>query len=130
MEFLSNLFGNLTSGVIRLAVTVGVLAAVYFFIVKPVLHTTEHAVDSTNKSFEKSFQGAPFTESPIDTKGIEEKINKTVEDVNREVQVQVEHSFHATKVQGGPKTQQKLLHCVQHASRNVHRIERCARRFS
>jgi uncharacterized protein YoxC len=130
MEFLTNLFGNLTSGIIRLAVTVGILAAVYLFIVKPVLHTTEHTVDSANKTFEKSFQGAPFTESPVDTKALEAKINKTVEDVNREVQVQVEHSFHVTKVQGGEKKQQKLLHCVQHASGHVHRIERCAKRFS
>jgi len=125
MEFLSNLFGNLTSGIIRLAVTVGILAAVYFFIVKPVLHTTEHTVDSANKAFEKSFDSSTF-----DSKGIEEKVNKTIEDVNNQVQVEVEHSFHVTKVQGAPKTQQKLLHCVQRAHQNVHRIERCARRFS
>jgi uncharacterized protein YoxC len=125
MEFLTNLFGNLTSGIIRLAVTVGILAAVYFFIVKPVLHTTEHTVDSANKAFEKSFDSSTF-----DSKGIEEKVNKTIEDVNNQVQVEVEHSFHVTKVQGAPKKQQKLLHCVQRAHQNVHRIERCARRFS
>ncbi|HEX4306532.1 MAG TPA: hypothetical protein VHZ54_10875 [Solirubrobacterales bacterium] len=128
MEFLTNLFGNLTSGVIRLAVTVGILAAVYFFIVKPVLHTTEHTVDSANKSFEKSF-GKSFEGSAVDTKGIEAKVNKTIEDVNRQVQVQVEPSFHVTKVKGGEKKQEKLLHCVQHANQNVHRIERCAKRF-
>jgi uncharacterized membrane protein YhiD involved in acid resistance len=125
MEFLTNLFGNLTSGIIRLAVTVGILAAVYFFIVKPILHTTEHTVDSTNKAFEKSFHSSDFN-----TKAIEENVNKTIEDVNREVQVQVEHSFHVTKAQGGVKKQEKLLHCVQRASGNVHRMERCARRFS
>jgi uncharacterized protein YoxC len=125
MEFLTNLFGNLTSGIIRLAVTVGILAAVYFFIVKPILHTTEHTVDSANKAFEKSFDSSTF-----DSKGIEEKVNKTIEDVNKEVQVQVEHSFHVTKVQGGERKQQKLLHCVQHANGNVHRIEHCAKRFS
>ena len=35
MDILRNLFGNLTSGLIRLLVTVGILAAAYFFIVKP-----------------------------------------------------------------------------------------------
>ena len=55
MEFLTQLFGNLTSGVIRLAVTVGMLAAVYFFIVKPVLHTTEKTVEATNHAFEQNF---------------------------------------------------------------------------
>jgi hypothetical protein len=127
MEFLTNLFGNLSSGVIRLAVTVGILAAVYFFIVKPVLHTTEHSVDSANKAFEKSFQGAPFESSPIDTKAIEAKVNKTIEDVNRQVQVQVHRSFHTAKVHGSPE---KLLHCIQKANGNVHRIERCSNRYS
>jgi len=47
MEFLSEPVRQSDLGIIRLAVTVGILAAVYFFIVKPVLHTTEHAVDST-----------------------------------------------------------------------------------
>ena len=125
MEFLTNLFGNLTSGIIRLGVAVGILAAVYFFIVKPVLHTTEHTVDSANKAFEKSFDSSTF-----DTKGIEESVNKQIEDVNKQVQVEVERSFHVTKVQGAPKKQQKLLHCVQRANQNVHRLERCANRYS
>ncbi len=124
MEFLTNLFGNLTSGIIRLGVTVGILAAVYFFIVKPVLHTTEHTVDTTNKAFERSFNSAIFN-----SKAIEESVNKSIEDANKQVQVQVERSFHATKVQGGPKKQEKLLHCVQRANENIHRIERCANRY-
>jgi uncharacterized protein YoxC len=124
MEFLTNLFGNLTSGIIRLAVTVGILAAVYFFIVKPVLHTTEHTVDTTNKAFEKSFDSSTF-----DSKAIEEKVNRTIEDVNKQVQVEVEHSFRVTKVQGAPKKQEKLLHCVQRANGNVHRMERCAKKY-
>ena len=122
MEFLTNLFGNLTSGIIRLGVTVGILAAVYFFIVKPVLHTTEHTVDSANKAFEKSFGESPT----VDTKGIEAKVDKTIEDVNRQVQVQVERSFHTAKVHGKPE---KLLHCIQRANGDVHRIERCSRRY-
>ena len=55
MDILRNLFGSLTSGIIRLAVTVGILAAAYFFIVKPVLKTTSDAIKTTNDSFEKSF---------------------------------------------------------------------------
>jgi uncharacterized membrane protein YhiD involved in acid resistance len=125
MEFLTNLFGNLTSGIIRLGVTVGILAAVYFFIVKPVLHTTEHTVDSANKAFEHSFDSSTF-----DTKAIEDQVNKAIEDVNKSTQVQVEHSFHVTKIEAGPKKQQKLLHCVQRSNGNVHKMERCAKRFS
>jgi uncharacterized protein YoxC len=126
MEFLSNLFGNLTSGIIRLGVTVGILAAVYFFIVRPVLDTTNHALDSANKSVEKSFQGAPFDGSTFDTKALEARVNKTIEDVNRQVQVEVKRSFHTAKVHGSPE---KLLHCIQKANGNVHRIERCSRRY-
>ena len=48
MDILRNLFGNLTSGIIRLAVTVGILAAVYFFIVRPVLDTTENVSNEIN----------------------------------------------------------------------------------
>ena len=124
MEFLQQLFGNLTSGIIRLGVAVGILAAVGIFIVKPILDTTNHAVDSSNKIFEKSFES-----SDIDTKAIEEKINKSIEEVNGQVQVQVEHSFHTAKIHGGDKRTEKLLHCVQRANGNVHRIERCSKRF-
>jgi uncharacterized membrane protein YhiD involved in acid resistance len=129
MEFLQNLFGNLSTGVIRLAVTVGILAAVYFFIVKPVLHTTEKTVESTNHQIEKSFEHS-FENTGIDVKGIEEQINKSVEDVNNQVQVQVEHSVHVAKTQGGMRKTEKLLHCIQRAHQNVHRIERCSRKFS
>jgi uncharacterized membrane protein YhiD involved in acid resistance len=125
MEFLQNLFSNLSTGVIRLGVTVGILAAVGFFIVKPVLETTEKTVESTNHTIEKSFESTNF-----DTKSIEEKVNKTVEEVNKQVQNQVEHSFNAANAQGGTKKTQKLLHCIQRAHQNVHRIERCSRRYS
>jgi uncharacterized membrane protein YhiD involved in acid resistance len=124
MEFLQQIFGSLTSGIVRLGVAVGILAAVYFFIVKPVLHTTEKTVESTNQSFEKSFES-----STIDTKAIEEKINKSIEEVNGQVQVQVEHSFHTAQIHGGDKRTEKLLHCVQRANGNVHRIERCSKEF-
>jgi F0F1-type ATP synthase membrane subunit b/b' len=129
MEFLQNLFGNLSSGVIRLAVTVGILAAVYFFLVKPILHTTEKTVESTNHQIEKSFEHS-FEGANVNVKGIEENVNKTIEEVNKQVQTQVEHSFHTAKAQGGKAKTEKLLHCIQHAHQNVHRIEACSRRFS
>jgi F0F1-type ATP synthase membrane subunit b/b' len=125
MEFLQNLFGNLSTGVIRLGVTVGILAAVYFFIVKPVLHTTEKTVESTNHQIEKSFESANFN-----SQAIEERVNKTIDEVNKQVQTQVEHSFNAADAQGGLKKTEILLHCIQRAHQNVHRIERCSKKFS
>ena len=47
MDILRNLFGNVTSGIIRLAVAAGILFCAYLFIVKPVLDTTDEAFHST-----------------------------------------------------------------------------------
>jgi uncharacterized protein YoxC len=121
MEFLTQLFGNLTSGIIRLGVAVGILAAVYFLILRPILDTTDNAVNSANQAFEKSFDG-----SPVDTKAIEAKVNKTIEDVNRQVQVEVKRSFHVAKVHGNPN---KIVRCIQRSNGNVHKIERCAQKY-
>jgi hypothetical protein len=117
MDILRNLFGSLTSGVIRLLVTVGILAAAYFFIVKPVLKTTSDTFKEANKSFEKSFGG--------NGAGLED-INKTINSVNHQVQIQIQRSFHTAKKHGNPK---KLLRCVQHAEGNVHKIRRCTVKF-
>jgi hypothetical protein len=115
MDILRNLFGNLTSGIIRLLVTVGILAAAYFFIVKPVLETTDKAFDTANKSLERSFGGGGLGE-----------IGKTLEDVNRQVERQIRRSFHTAKKDGNPK---KLVRCIKRARGNVHRIQRCTVRY-
>ena len=104
MDLLRNLFGNLTSGIIRLAVTAGILFLAYLFIVRPVLDTTEEA----------------FHSSGLD------QIGKSLDGVSKEIKRQVRRSFKATNP--GAK-RQKLLHCVQAAEGDVRRIERCARRF-
>jgi hypothetical protein len=114
MELLRNIFG-LTSGIIRLAVAVGIIAAVYFFLLKPVLHSADNAVDKANTSFEHSFE-----KSGID------HIGKTIEHVNHQVQVQIERSFHVAKVHGNPK---KLIRCIRKADGEVHRIQQCTRKF-
>lgn len=117
MDFLRNLGGNLTSGIIRLLVTVGILAAAYFFLVKPVLNTTDKAIDSANKSFEKSFgtQGTDLTD-----------ISGTIEDVNRKIQREIRKSFKAAKREGDP---QKLVKCIQRARGDVQKIQRCTVKF-
>ena len=123
MDFLRNLFGSLTSGIIRLAVTVGILAAVYFFIVKPVLHTTENvsntvnnSIESANKSFEQSFGPHSVT-------------SKALHKANRQVQIQITRTFHRSSTPAGGNPM-KLLHCVQAAHGNVNRIQRCTVRFA
>jgi predicted PurR-regulated permease PerM len=115
MDILRNLFGNLAAGIIRLLVTVGILAAAYFFIVKPVLKTTDNAIKSTNSSFEKSFGGT----------GLDD-LSNALDDVGHQVQVQVQRSFHSARKHGNPK---KLVHCVEHAEGNVRKIRRCTVKY-
>jgi predicted PurR-regulated permease PerM len=99
MDVLRNLFGNVTAGIIRLLVTVGIIAAVGFFLVKPALETT---------------------------KEISRETNKTIDDVNRRVQREVKKSLRASKQQGDAN---KLIRCIQRAHQDVNRIQRCSERF-
>jgi hypothetical protein len=117
MDILRNLFGSLTSGIIRLLVAVGILAAAYFFIVKPVLKTTGDAIESTNQSFEKSFgvENVDLTD-----------IGKTIEQVNRRVERQIRRSFHAAEKKGSPK---RLVRCIERAEGDVRLIKRCTVKF-
>jgi hypothetical protein len=105
VDLLRNLFGNVTSGIIRLAVFAGMLLLLYLLIVKPVLKTTTDAIHSTGL----------------------DQIGKSLDGVGTEIRRQVHRSFEMTKKHGG--NPQKLVHCVQHANGGVKRIERCTRRF-
>ncbi len=117
MDILRNLFGNLTSGIIRLLVAVGIIAAVGFFIVKPTLDTANKSIDGINKSFEKSFKqpGTDITD-----------INKTLEDVNRRVEREIRKSFKAAKTEGNPN---RLIKCIQRARGDVQKIQKCTVKF-
>jgi hypothetical protein len=105
VDLLRNLFGNVTSGIIRLAVAAGILVLCYLFIVKPVLNTTENVVHQTGL----------------------DKLGKSLENLGPEIKRQVNHSFRVTKVHGG--NTQKLVHCVQRANGDVNRIHRCTIKF-
>ena len=115
MDVLRNLFGNLSAGIIRLLVTVGILVAVYFLLVRPALDTTEKISHEVNVNVQKSFESADLGE-----------INKTIEDVNRHVQIEIRKSFHVSKQQGDAD---KLIRCIKRAHQNVNRIQRCSERF-
>ena len=104
MDLLRNLFGNLTSGIIRLAVAAGVLFLAYLFIVKPVLKTADDAIHQTGF----------------------DQIGKSIEGVSKEIRREVHRSFETS---GSAAHRQRLVHCVRHANGDVQRIERCTRRF-
>jgi hypothetical protein len=115
MDVLRNLFGNVTAGIIRLLVTVGILAAVYFFIVKPTLSTTEKISNEVNVNVQKGFEQSDLGD-----------INKTIDDVNRQVQREIKKSLRASKRQGDAD---KLIRCIQRAHQNVAKIQHCSERF-
>jgi len=105
MDILRNLFSSVTSGIIRLLVTVGILAAAYLFIVKPVLNTTNAAIEKSGFN----------------------QISKTFDDVNVQVQRQIRRSLNATAP--GATRRRRLIRCIQRANQDVDRIQRCTRRF-
>lgn len=115
MDVLRNLFGHLSAGIIRLLVTVGILAAVYFFLVRPALDTTENISRETNQSIQKSFQNTGLND-----------ISGQIEDVNRQVQIEIKKSYRTSKQQGDAD---KLIRCIQRAHHNVNKIQRCSERF-
>ena len=115
MDVLRNLFGNLSAGIIRLLVTVGILAAVYFFVVKPTLETTRDISHEVNGNIQKGFPQADFG-----------AINKQIDDVNRQVQREIKKSMRHSQRQGNAD---KLIACIQRANQNVNKIQRCSQRF-
>jgi hypothetical protein len=104
MDILRNLFGNLTSGIVRLAVTAGILFLCYLFIVKPVLKTTNDAIEASGL----------------------DRVSKSLRDLGPKIEREVKHSFRAAKAHGDP---QHLIRCVKRAKQDIKRIERCTRRF-
>jgi Tfp pilus assembly protein PilO len=115
MEVLRNLFGNLTAGIIRLLVTVGILAGVYFFVVKPTLETTEKISHEVNVNVQKGFQQTDLSQ-----------INKTIDDVNRRVQREVRKSLRQSP---NTKHADKLVRCIQRANQDVNKIQRCSEKY-
>jgi hypothetical protein len=118
MDVLRNLFGNVTAGIIRLLVTVGIIAAVGFFLVKPALEAGKDISRETNQSIQSGFERSGMNNF--------DDVNKTINDVNRQVQREIKKSLRASKQQGDAD---KLIRCIQRANQNVNRIQRCSQRF-
>lgn len=92
--------------------TVGILAAVYFFIVKPALNTTEKISHEVNGNIQQSLEEA--------------NIGKTIDSVNRRVQREIKRSLRQSQQHGEAN---KLIRCIQRAHQDVHRIQRCSEKY-
>ncbi len=96
---------TLARSLIRLIVTVAILAAVYFFMVRPIL-------DTTNNTIDKAFDSVD---------GIESSINDSFDNAG----------INAPNISGVGKTDgEKILACVQRVQPDTTKMQKCAERFS
>jgi hypothetical protein len=95
---------TLARSLIRLLVTVAILGAVYLFLVKPVLETTENTINT-------AFEGT----------GISEQIDRALDAADaQDLEVNLDSQRQA----------RRLLNCIQRAEQDVERIQRCNRRVA
>jgi len=99
--------GTFINPLLKIVTTVAILAAVYLFIVKPILDTTENAID---RSFD-SFQGfqEPFNDLPAQ---IQNAVDQARQDADTQRQVN------------------RLQRCIENALPNQNRVQRCVAKHS
>jgi hypothetical protein len=101
--------GNIGLRLVGLLVTVGILAAVYFFAIKPATDTANNAIDSFAKPIRQAERQANLA------------------------QQQLQHNANSSS--GGSHQSDlsrlnRLQRCIQKAHQNVSRLEHCTRRFA
>jgi hypothetical protein len=92
--------GTIIGPILKIATTVAVLAAVYVFIVKPILDTTNNAFDQ----FGGAFDGLPT-----------------------DIQDQVDQAFDGLD---DDTERERLERCIKQAIPNQQRVDRCVERFA
>ena len=102
--------GTFISPLLKVITTVAILAAAYFFIVKPVLDTTESAFESVSPAFEGFEDVGP-------------SIRDSFRDAQR-IQRRQEASSSAQIEEAN-----KLLDCITGANGDVAVIQRCNQKF-
>jgi hypothetical protein len=121
MDFLRSLFGSLTSSVLRLAVTVGTLAAVYFFILKPILDTTNETVDKFSQPLNQSLQ---LSQQQFQQAQRQIRQGANQADVPQQ---QAPGQVQITRTLSGltPRQARKLTRCIQRNQGSVSGFNRC-----
>ena len=101
--------GTIINPIIKIVTTVAILAAVGIFIVRPVLDTTEEAIDS---AAEQSRQIQENVSQSVSTAQIESKIN----------QIQTRSS---TLISTRPEASRELRTCARDAGRDAAELDQC-----
>jgi ElaB/YqjD/DUF883 family membrane-anchored ribosome-binding protein len=104
--------GTLVNAVVRIAIVAATLALAYFFVIKPVLSTTETVSSGINSNIQNAFDDVneAFDQSNI-TGGLNEK--------------KIKRKINSTS----GVNQDRLIECIQNAQQDINRIQRCANRF-
>jgi hypothetical protein len=125
MDFLKSVGGMFTSSVFRLAVTVGTLAAIYFFLVKPILDTTNETIDRFSKPINES-----IALSQKQLRQAQRQIQRNVRQENVPPQ-RAPGQIRITRTLSGltPRQAKRLTRCIQRAQ-GVQGFNRCFDRFS
>lgn len=102
--------GTIINPILKVVTTVAILGAVYLFVVKPTLDTTESI---TGRAFDSSSQ------------------------IQQDIQADIEDAFENSgagnvdiEIPNSAKQAQKLGDCVSAAGTNIDKINRCVERFS
>ena len=101
--------GTIINPILKIVTTVAILGAVYLFIVKPTLDTTESI---SNRAFDASDQLQ---------RSIQDNVRQSLQDVPADFEVEIPASA---------KKAQKLGDCIRAAAPDVDKIQRCTKRFS
>ena len=119
------------SALLRIVGTVAVLAAVYFFIIKPILHTTEKVTHDVNHSVNQSFRQsqAQQRQARRQTQHAIRQANRSVRQAGIQAQkatVRVSKAVHGqASLSGLPNHAQKVIRCLQNANGDVTKLEKC-----
>lgn len=102
---------------IGLITTIVVLGAVYLFMVKPILDTTNNAFDSVNNSLDTAFD-----DFGVEGINVDEIKNGDFGDIQQQLQ---------DSGLSGPdqKQAEKLLKCIQRVQPDTTKMQACADRF-
>lgn len=104
--------GTLITGLVRVLVVVATLAAAYYFILRPVLDTTEKVSGGITGNIQKSLDEA----------------NKAFEQAN--IPIQSQQNITSTIKNVPANKLPRLTNCINRNPSSVQHIERCARRLS
>jgi hypothetical protein len=103
--------GTVINPIIKIVTTVAILAAAYFFIVKPVLDTTDNAIDKAGQGFQSATQSA----------------NNAFDSAQTNAAVSRAESYASSLQSNWPAAAREVKQCIkQSAGRGTRAAERCA----